>query len=151
MENYDKAHECRLEDIDTLLAGQNPRGTAAAHLGGAAVECRLKALVLRYHNISTWNDKSKRHKDSRYGTPILRTGHGLIAAVRLMQDFYGRAKADPLFLKHLNNVTYPAGQTDTDFIALRYSAQNLEGDSLLQWQNSLKYVLGWLKKNEGLL
>lgn len=151
MENYEKAHECRLLDIDALLAGKNQRGTAAAHLGGAAVECRLKALVLTYHKISTWNDQSKRRKDSRFGKPIPRTGHGLIGAVRLMQDLFDKAKADPLFLKHLNNVTYPAGQTETDFIALRYSAQNLGGASLLQWHNSLKYVLGWLKKNEALL
>lgn len=151
MENYEKAHECRLLDIDALLAGQNQRGTAAAHLGGTAVECRLKALVLTYHKISNWNDQSKRPKDSRLGKPIPRTGHGLIGAVRLMQELYDKAKADHLFLNHLNNVTYPAGQTDTDFIALRYSAQNLEGVSLLQWRKSLEYVLGWLKKNEALL
>ena len=151
MENYEKAHECRLLDIDVLLAGQNQRGTAAAHLGGTAVECRLKTLVLKYHQISAWNEQSKRRKDSKFGMPIPRTGHGLIGAVRLMQDLYAKAKADPLFLKHLNNVTYPAGQTDTDFIALRYSARNLEGASLQQWHNSLKYVLGWLNKNEAFL
>jgi len=151
MENYEEAHECRLLDIEVLLAGQNQRGTAAAHLGGTAVECRLKALVLTYHKISTWDEPSKRRKDSRYGIPIHRTGHGLIEAVRLMQGLFNKAKADHLFIKHLNNVTYPAGQNNTDFIALRYSAQNLESASLQQWHISLKYVLGWLKKNEALL
>jgi len=151
MENYEKAHECRLLDIEVLLAGQNQRGTAAAHLGGTAVECRLKALVLTYHKISTWDEPSKRRKDSRCGIPIPRTGHGLIGAVRLMQGLFDKSKADHLFLKHLSNVTYPAGQTDTDFIALRYSTQNLEGASLQQWHISLKYVLGWLNKNEALL
>ncbi len=151
MENYEKAHECRLLDIEALLAGQIPRGTAAAHLGGSAVECRLKALVLTYHKISSWNDHSLRRKDSRFGQPIPRTGHGLIGAVRLMQELYDKAKADHLFLKHLNNVTYPAGRNDTDFIALRYSAQDLGGMSLYEWNKSLNYVLGWLKKNEALL
>ena len=68
-----------------------------------------------------------------------------------MNDLYLKAKADPEFLKHLNSVTYPVGATETDFIALRYSAHDLDPAALHVWQRSLNYVLGWLKKNENLL
>lgn len=133
-----------------LLCWQHrPQGERLRHIwGGVAVECRLKAFILIYHNISEWDEESKRPKDPRYKQPIPRTNHGLIGAVKLMQDVFSKAKADYLFLEHLNNVTYPTGPTEIDFIALRYSAQDLDGGSLVQWQKSLNYVLGWLKKNE---
>jgi hypothetical protein len=151
MENYEAAHKCRLLDIDALLAGPNQRITTAAHIGGVVVECRLKALVLTYHKITAWDEVSKRRKDARFGHPIPRTGHGLIAGVRLMQDLFLKAKADPQFLMHLNRVTHPTGATAIDFIALRYSAHDMDRETLLVWRKSLDYVLGWLKKNENLL
>lgn len=151
MENYDEACKCRLSDIAALLAGPDKRTTAAAHLGGVAVECRLKALVLAYHRISAWDALSSRKKDARFGQAIPRTGHGLMGAVKLMQDVYKAAKSDHLFLMHLNNVNHPTGSTEIDFIALRYSAQAINNAALQDWQRSFKYVLGWLKKNEALL
>ena len=98
MEDYDAAHKNRLSDIDVLLSGPNKRGTAAIHLGGVAVECRLKALIILYHKIRKWDDLSQRSKDAKFGQPIARTGHSLISAVRVMPDIYAKAKADPLFL-----------------------------------------------------
>jgi hypothetical protein len=151
MENYDEACKCRLLDIAALLAGPNMRTTAAAHLGGVAVECRLKALVLAYHNISAWDAPSSRAKDAKFRQAIPRTGHGLVGAVKLMQDVYKAAKSDHLFLAHLNNVNHPTGHPGTDFIALRYCAQEMGEASLREWQKSLQYVLGWLKKNEALI
>ena len=133
------------------MAAPDKRTTAAAHLGGVAVECRLKALVLAYHKISAWDAPSSRTKDARFGQAIPRTGHGLVGAVRLMQDVYKAAKSDYLFLKHLNNVNHPTGPTEIDFIALRYSAQAISDAALQDWQRSLEYVLGWLKKNEALI
>ncbi|MBN9125573.1 MAG: hypothetical protein BGO99_07375 [Nitrosospira sp. 56-18] len=151
MEDYEQAHKCRLLDIDVLLTGPNQRITTAAHLGGVAVECRLKALIILYHNISVWDQNSKRLKDPLYGKPIPRTGHHLVGAVRLMHVLYRKAKADPAFLKHLERVSYPIGATEINFIALRYSAHDLDLGALPAWQQSLKYVLGWLQKNENLL
>ena len=151
MEDYEVAYENRLSDIDVLLAGSNKRGTAAIHLGGVAVECRLKALIILYHKIKEWDDVSRRPRDAKLGQPIPRTGHSLISAVRMMPDIYAKAKADPMFLSHLNNVNFPTGSTLTDFIALRYASANIAEPALGTWQESFKYVLGWLKKNEVLL
>lgn len=151
MENYEEAHRLRLLDVDALLAVAPPRSTAAAHLGGVAVECRLKALILTYHKINVWDEPSKRVGDPRHKRPIQRTSHALRAAVKLMDVLYKKAQADPQFLKHLESVTYPAGANASDFIALRYSGSDLGSEIFPEWRRSLDYVLGWLKKNEVLL
>jgi hypothetical protein len=151
MEDYEVAHKNRLSDIEVLLNGPNKRGTAAIHLGGVAIECRLKALIILYHKIEKWDDHSRRQKDARFGQPIARTGHSLISAVRVMPDVYAKAKADPLFLEHLNNINFPTGASLIDFIALRYASVDIGDPVLSSWRESLKYVLGWLKKNEALL
>lgn len=151
MEDYQLAHKCRLEDIDILLSGQNKRFTAAAHLGGVAIECRLKALIIVYHKIKQWEDLSKRAKDPRYGQPISRTGHSLVSGVRMMAEIYSKAKADPLFLKHLNNLNFPTGASALDFIALRYSSSQINAATMVGWKESLTYVLGWLEKNEAMI
>jgi hypothetical protein len=151
MENYEEAHRQRLLDIDALLAAQIPRSTAAIHLGGVAVECRLKALVLTYHQINAWDESSQRKNDPKHGLRISRTSHALTAALKLMDVLYRKARTDSQFLKHLNAVTYPVGATQTDFIALRYSSSEIREEATEEWKRSLDYVLGWLKKNEALL
>ena len=151
MEEYERAYKNRLLDIDALLAANIPRITAATHLGGVAIECRLKALVITYHSIKEWGEPSKRVGDPRFRVPIGRTSHGLISAVKLMSTLYKKAMADRHFLNHLSDVTYPTGSTVTDFIALRYSSHDLDGQALVNWKRSFDYVIGWLEKNEKLL
>lgn len=147
MEDYEKAFGSRRADVDTLLAGGTPRTTAAAHLGGVAVECKLKSLVIQYHRIDMWGKSSCRAKDPKHKQPIERPGHGLISSLKLMQQMYKKALTDRNFLIHLNRVMYPAGQTEHDFIDLRYFGENLTGATLIEWKASLSYVLGWLEKN----
>jgi hypothetical protein len=149
MENYEQAHLARLQDAQTLLEHQ--RSLAAAHLGGIAVECRLKALALAYHEIEAWNCASKRRKDARSGQKISNPGHGLLSAIRLMEGLYKKALADRLFIGHLNQIMFPTGASDMDYITLRYSADELADETRKSWQQSLDYVIGWLKKNEALL
>jgi len=102
MEDYAGAHEARSKDVEALLAVQPPRATAAAHLGGIAVECRLRALVVHYHRLTNWNDLSGRAKDPKSKQPIARPGHGLLNALQTMDAIYRRAKADSLLLIHLS-------------------------------------------------
>lgn len=148
MEDYSGACAARYLDIAALLAADPQRPTAAAHIGGIAVECQIKALVLMYHGISGWDQQGRRSKDAYLGRLVERPGHSLISAIKLMARMYERAKADPLFIKHLDQVMHPAGSRDADFIGLRYAAGNLENNTLGAWQVSLNYVNGWLKKNE---
>lgn len=65
-----------------------------------------------------------------------------------MARLYEKARADPLFLRHLDHVMHPAGSREADFIGLRYAADDLNGATLAAWRASLTYVSGWLKKNE---
>lgn len=147
MEDYGMAFESRRADVEKLLEGANTRTTAAAHLGGVAVECRLKALVVQYHGIAAWGQSGTRSKDPRRGQPIERPGHGLLASLRLMEELQKKAKLDPSFLSHLSRIMNPGGATAHDFIDLRYFGDNLTGKTLEDWHISLKYVLGWLEKN----
>ncbi len=149
MENYQQAHLARLQDAQTLLAHQ--RNLAAAHLGGIAVECRLKALAVAYHEIETWDGASKRPKDARFRQAIPNPGHGLLTAIRLMEALYKKALADHLFIDHLNQIMVPTGASNTNYIDLRYSAEELAEETSKRWQQSFEYVIGWLKKNEALV
>ncbi|NHZ99989.1 hypothetical protein [Massilia sp. CCM 8734] len=151
MENYDAAFKCRIDDISALLGATPPRGVAAVHLGGVAIECRIKALIISYHQITAWGGLSQRPSDPRTGQPILRTSHALAPALKIVDNLYKKALADKLFLKHLGNLTYPTGASAIDFIALRYTSNALSAKTLNEWQTSFKYVVGWLQKNEGLL
>lgn len=44
MKDYELASASRRTDVESLLDGASPRTTAAVHLEGIAVECKLKAL-----------------------------------------------------------------------------------------------------------
>lgn len=148
MEDYAGAFLARHLDVQALLAHQVPRNTAALHLAGVTIECRLKELVVAYHTLAAWDNPSARRNDPRHGTPIPRPGHSLRAALRLLDGLYRKALADPRFLTHLDRVNHPTGASVVDFIALRYSSGDINAASMMEWQKSFDYVLGWLKKNE---
>lgn len=148
MEDYAGACESRLKDVTALLECVPPRSVAAVHLGGIAIECRIKALILDYHEIANWDDPSRCPKDPMRKQPVTRPGHSLIAGLRLMSDLYRKALADRLFIEHLESLTHPAGSTALDFIDLRYHADELGNETLHNWRRSLKYIQSWLEKNK---
>ena len=148
MEDYAGASDERFADVDALLASAPKRSTAAVHIGGVAVECRIKSIVLRYHRILRWSEQGARPSDGFWRKPVPRPGHSLISAVRIMSKIYERAKADPLFLTHLDRLMHPIGSQDIDFIDMRYAATGVDSRALDEWEKSLEYVRGWLRKNE---
>ncbi len=150
MEDYSSACIARYLDVDALIASEPPRSTAAVHIGGIAVECQIKAQILVYHRISKWTQLGQRPKESYYGRPVDRPGHHLLSAVKVMGRVYERARADPLFIKHLDRLMHPVGSRNADFIDLRYAGSDIAQNSLDDWRQSLKYVDGWLRKNEAL-
>src|SRR5690606_9728008 len=107
MEDYKGAASARLSDVEALLGGGDVRCVAAAHVGGAAVECQLKNFVARYHGIEEWEEKSSRLGDPKNNQIIKNPGHSLLAALRLMHELRERARLDKDFLKHLNCVMHP--------------------------------------------
>ena len=147
MENYAAAYEARLSDVETLLAPETPRAVAAVHLGGVAVECRLKALAVTYHKITEWGQEGARARDPWKGKSIARPGHSLVPIVKLMNELYQKAKNDARFLTHLDALVHPTGATQVDFIDLRYAGDEVERDALQGWRRSFEYVCGWLDKN----
>ena len=148
MEDYSGASSARYLDVEALLSFKPSRLTAAVHMGGVAVECQIKAQILRYHGIDSWSEDGKRTRDAYYGRTLDRPGHHLLSAVKLMTRIYEKAKSDPLFIKHLDKLMHPVGSRDADFIDLRYVANDISNDTLEDWRKSLKYVNSWLIKNE---
>ncbi|MEA5420661.1 hypothetical protein VB712_15615 [Spirulina sp. CCNP1310] len=136
----------RKKDAEVLLKLKD-HNIAALHLGGISIECRLKALLTVYHQISEWNQKSRREKDSMFDQQIKNPEHGLITALRHMPHLYQLAKSNRQFLEHLSRISHPLGASNVDYIGLRYIAQasSVQRD---EWKKSFDYVHGWLEKNE---
>lgn len=145
MEDFAGAYLARKNDISVLPKNQQ-HTIAIFHLGGIAVECRLKSLLLQYHQINKFDENSKRPKDSMYNQPVANPSHGLLTALRRMSDFNNKAKSDSQLLKHLQTILYPLGSTEVDYINLRYIPQTTQSQE--DWQKSFDYVCGWLEKNE---
>jgi hypothetical protein len=146
MEDFVGACLERKKDTEALLKLKK-HNIAALHLGGITIECRLKSLLILYHSISEWNEKSRRRNDSMFNQQIQNPGHSLVTALRHMPKLYQLARSDKQLLKHLNCIIYPFGATSTDYISLRYfcQASQFQHD---EWKKSFEYVYGWLKKNE---
>lgn len=147
-EDFAKAYLARRRDFEALPVNQD-HAIAIFHLGGVAIECRLKSLLLLYHEISQFNEKSNRKKDPKYKQDILNPSHGLLAALKGMHDFYKKAVSDKHLLTHLQVILYPLGSMDIDYISLRYIPQTAQSQK--DWKKSFDYVCGWLEKNERII
>jgi hypothetical protein len=144
MEDYHGAFRARKQDAEALLPLQG-HGIAAFHLGGVAVECRLKALLQLYHSIQDWDKPSQRRKDAMFNQAVKNPGHSLMTALKRMPKLRERAKSDHNFLNHLQNIIHPLGATSADYIGIRYLPQATPTND--DWQQSFAYVCGWLNKN----
>ncbi len=144
MEDFAGAYLARKNDISALPKNQK-HTIAIFHLGGIAVECRLKSLLLDYHKINNFSENSNRSKDSMYNQPVVNPSHGLLTALKRMPDFYKKAKSDYRLLTHLQVILYPLCSTEVDYISLRYIPHATQSQE--DWQKSFDYVCGWLEKN----
>ena len=144
-EDFAGAYLARKNDISAIPRNQN-HAVAIFHLGGIAVECRLKSLLLNYHRINKFDDNSNRPKDSMYNQPVMNPSHGLVTALKRMSELHKKAKSDIQLLKHLQTILYPLGSMEVDYISLRYIPQTTQSEK--DWQKSFDYVCGWLEKNE---
>lgn len=145
MEDFANAYLARKNDISALPKTQQ-HTIAIFHLGGIAMECRLKSLLLNYHQIEQFEENSNRRKDSMYKQAVSNPSHSLSNALKHMPEFYQRAKQDKQLLIHLQNIIYPLGTNNIDYINLRYIAETNKSQE--NWQKSFDYICGWLEKNE---
>jgi hypothetical protein len=148
MEDFAGAYLARKSDIFALPRNQN-HTIAIFHLGGVAVECQLKAMLLVYHKITDWKDPSRRATDLFFGQPIKNPSHDLLRAIQDMPGLYNAAILDSQFLTHLEKIKRPLGSTNPDYVSLRYIPETTE--SLSNWQNSFNYIYQWLHKNKHII
>lgn len=148
MEDFAGAYLARKNDIFALPRNQN-HTVAIFHLGGVAVECRLKAMLLVYHRIADWNLPSQRVGDYLHGQVIRNPSHDLLKAVQNMSALNAVAMLDSDFFCHLENIKRPLGSTNPDYISLRYIPDTQQAISA--WQYSFNYINQWLQKNNGII
>jgi UDP-N-acetylglucosamine 2-epimerase len=146
MEDYTGAYQARKNDITALLTLPSNHQIAIFHLGGIAIECRLKAFLLTYHRIKNWNEKSRRTKDAMFNQEIHNPNHSLLTAIKHMPELYQKAKSNRELMEHLAHIIYPLGASAITYIDIRYHSEPeaLEYD----WKKSFDYVSGWLEKNK---
>lgn len=145
MEDFTGAYIERKRDTFALLALQPNHSIAIFHLGGIAIECRLKAFMILYHKLHEWKHKSRRQDDILFDKPIKNPNHRLMDAIKDMPTLYDKAITDDNFLQHLNKIIYPLGASEPNYISLRYSSKTEQ--PLDDWQQSFHYVCGWLDQN----
>ncbi|NOS88052.1 MAG: hypothetical protein HOP34_05835 [Methylococcaceae bacterium] len=154
MEDFTGAYLARKNDIFALPRNQN-HAVAIFHLGGIAIECRLKAMLLKYHRITKLgfkvsdSEKSKRIGDAMYDNPILNPGHNLLKAIEDMPVLNAAALSDSYFFGHLENIRRPLGLSNPDYINLRYIPDTQQAISA--WQDSFNYINQWLQQNNRII
>jgi len=149
MEDFANTYKARKHDAFVLFNLKHNHKVAAFHLGGVAIECYLKSLMLTYHKIKNWNETSNRTKDAMFKQPISNPSHSLLNALKHMPDIYKRAKLDKNFMMHINKVMYPLGSTMIDYISIRYTPET--NSSPEDWHVSFNYVCGWIEKNKEII
>jgi hypothetical protein len=122
--------------LDTKQLYKNGRKIAAMHMGGIAIECLLKALLVKYHGISRWDERSK-----LTGRKVYNPKHRLDMSVRNIQKLNARLHANLSLIKMMKEVQQPCG---TDFIALRYSGKVPDQESFDRWYQSYISLLQWI-------
>lgn len=145
MEDFTGAYTERKRDALALLSLSNNHEIAVVHLGGVAIECRLKALIILYHKLNEWKHKSRREGDPLFDKSIKNPSHRLMEAIESMPLLYDKAKTDSNFLRHLQKIINPFGISEPDYISLRYSS-GIE-QPLNDWLQSFNYIIGWLNQN----
>lgn len=146
MESYSDAYKARYKDTMMLIGLNDQHNIATFHIGGIAIECRLKDILLNYHKIQHWNELSRRAKDPLHKQEIKNPSHSLKSAMTQMRALYKKALTDPFFFIHLERIMHPLGSTEDDYIKIRYFAETSQSQN--EWHESFKYICGWLAKNE---
>ncbi|MFZ2727009.1 MAG: hypothetical protein WAX77_12205 [Methylococcaceae bacterium] len=147
-EDFAGAYLARKNDISAIPRNQN-YAVAIFHLGGIAIECRLKAMLLVYHRITDWKHRSQRVTDLWFDKPINNPSHDLKLAIESMPDLYNAALADGQFLTHLAIIKRPLGLSNPDYISLRYIPDTQQ--SISTWQDSFNYINQWLQQNNRII
>ena len=146
MEDFQNVYIARKKDTEALLRLKT-HTIIAFHLGGIALECRLKALLVTYHQISEWGETSNKCQDVMFRQTINNPCHSLKSALKHMPDLYKKAKLDKHFLIKLQKIIYPLGDTTIDYISLRYISTT---EPSQEWEDNFQYILSWLDKNQRL-
>ncbi len=104
-------------------------------------------MLRLYHRVDEWGQPSSRRKDAIFNQPVKNPGHSLTTALRWMSSLYAKAKLDYEFLRHLQKVYHPLGDTSMDYISIRYIAETSTCQD--EWKKIFDYICGWLEKNKG--
>jgi len=132
---------------DVLALVRSARKRCATHLGGVALECRLKELALLWHGVTAFQEQS------------LRPGHGLLrnpkhdlhACIGLVPPLRERLIEDERLLADLEQVIRPPLGAGDTYIAQRYAGSEPLDADFAQWLAAFRRVNAWLVRNVAVL
>lgn len=146
MEDYRRAYLERALDKNELDG--RGRQVASAHLGGIAIECFLKAIVVQAHGISAWHDP-EHNKPQTHG--VRNPGHALMRAVygvpKLASQYHALISLGHTDVQSaLTKVQQPA---PCGYISLRYEA--VCNFDYADWKRAFDTLHKWISDAEKLV
>lgn len=141
MENYEGAYRQRHQDTQVLH--QADRKTAAMHLGGCAIECLLKAMILA--QIPDLDQRQWCTKGVSQTDGIKRPGHDLARAVNKHPTLESRIHSNQKVRQWLERVNQPCSGTQS-FIDLRYTDVEPQSEEYQTWWDSYTQLCRWLER-----
>ncbi len=153
MEDYRRAYLERLEDKDKLIA--HDRRLAAMHLGGVAIECLLKALLVEVEGVSAWHVSSDKCPSCgvaiRPSYPqshgVANPGHDLMRAITASSRLKNRLMSHPqrqMLVDWINEIMKPS----CNFIALRYECNPPDDSKFQAWKDAFGRLHFWLCRQD---
>lgn len=129
MENYDDAYLARRADVETLNQGQ--RKVGAANMGGYAIECLLKSILVPYSMRSSGKCKPSHMKT-----------HDLIELITQINPIFDKIEPDSPVTEWIDTVFRP-DRTKT-FIGLRYQGETVMDAEYDNWYQAYTSLRDWL-------
>ncbi|RFP62955.1 MAG: hypothetical protein BJG00_001970 [Limnothrix sp. CACIAM 69d] len=145
IEDYESAHLERA--IDQSILDKGDRRIASMHMGGIAIECRLKALILGHfpEKQRDWKPNPKSKHQHSHHCNIFNPGHDLHQALNEL-DKLGVVKAPDENNENIQDAlaTIQNPLPGYSFINLRYYGGSLEALDYEGWETQYQIFKTWL-------
>jgi hypothetical protein len=146
-EDYASAHLERA--IDQSILDKGDRRIAAMHIGGIAIECRLKALILGHFPVNQryWKPHPKSEDQPSQHCNISNPGHNLEQALNKLEELGVITSPGRQIRDALTAIQNPLPKhPNIGFINLRYYGSFLEASDYELWQANYQTLTTWLNR-----
>lgn len=165
-EDFLKAYKSRMNDFLYLQEKKDDHKILIMHLGGIIIECYLKHLIVKKHDIKKHyfyenQDVKKIIWCSEQTALILNNNnndnkilvenpkHNLMKAIKQLPELDKTMSAKKDIRLKLINIQDPLNKRKPTYIDLRYMENDIfdEKEKFEKWMDDFKYILNWIKIN----